>query len=86
MASHEELIAELQKLEKLSHAARLKHAKKRRQKQMKKYQEWVRLDRQTLGSTVKKKSPPKVNFENGSVLNDLVSRNDFIGGESTPLY
>ena len=80
MASHEELVAELQKLEKLSHAARLKHAKKRRLKQLKKYQEWVRYDRQTSGSIAKKKNPSVVNFENNAVLNDLVSRNDLIGG------
>lgn len=82
MASHEELIAELQKLEKLSHAARLKHAKKRRQKQMKKYQEWLRYDRQTSQQTSRKRTLAKINFENSAVLNDLVSRNDLIGGES----
>lgn len=79
MASHEELVSELQKLEKLSHAARLKQAKKRRQKQLKKYQEWLRYDRQTLGTVTKKRTPPSINFENGAVLNDLVSRNDMIG-------
>ena len=74
------MVAELQKLEKLSHAARLKHAKKRRVKQLKKYQEWVRYDRQTSATFAKKRVPAKVNFEDGAVLNDLVSRNDLIGG------
>lgn len=81
MATHEELVAELQKLEKLSHAARLKHAKKRRQKQLKKYQEFVRYDRQTSATVSKKRTPNKIDFEEGSVLNDLVSRNDLIGGK-----
>lgn len=81
MASHEELVAELVKLEKLSHAARLKHAKKRRQKQLKKYQECLRFDRQTSQRTSKKRTPSKIDFENSAVLNDLVSRNDLIGGE-----
>lgn len=80
MASHDELVAELQKLEKLSHAARLKHAKKRRLKQLKKYQEWLRYDRQTSGTVTKKRTLAKINFEDGAVLNDLVSRNDLIGG------
>ena len=82
MASHEELVAELQKLEKLSHAARLKHAKKRRLKQLKKYQEWVRYDRQTSGTVARKRTAVKINFENSAVLTDLVSRNDLIGGRS----
>ncbi len=82
MASHEELVSELQKLEKLSHAARLKHAKKRRVKQLKKYQEWVRYDRQTSCSVAKKRTLAKINFEDRSVLTDLVSRNDLIGGRS----
>ncbi len=81
MASHEELVAELEKLEKLSHAARLKHAKKRRQKQLKKYQDLVRTDRQTLGSVTKKRTPPVISFENSAVLNDLVARNDIVGGK-----
>ena len=80
MASHEELIAEMPKLEKLSHASRLKIAKKRRVKQIKKFREWVRLDRQTSGSVAKRRGPTLVNFENGALLNDLVSRNDLVGG------
>lgn len=82
MASHDELMAELQKLEKLSHAARLKHAKKRRQKQLKKYQEWLRYDRQTSASMTRKRALAKISFENSAVLNDLVSRNDLIGGKA----
>jgi protein phosphatase 1 regulatory subunit 16A len=82
MASHDELVAELQKLEKLSHAARLKHAKKRRQRQLKKYQDWLRYDRQTSGTVTKKRGPAKINFEDSAVLNDLVCRNDFVGGKA----
>ena len=81
MATHEELIAELPKLEKLSNAARLKHAKKRRQKQLKKFTEQLRLDRQTVGASLKKRTPQKINFEEGALLCDFVSRNDIIGGE-----
>jgi len=80
MASHEELVAEMQKLEKLSHAARLKHAKKRRLKQLKKYQDYVRVERQT-SALASRKRVPVVNFESGALLNDLVSRNDLIGGK-----
>ena len=82
MATHEELVAEMQKLEKLSHAARLKHAKKRRLKQLKKYQDYVRVERQTSAAGSRKRVPV-VNFESGSLLNDLVSRNDLIGGKVT---
>ena len=81
MASHEELVAELPRLEKLSNAARLKHARKRRQKQLKKFQELLRQDRQTVGVSLRKRTPPKVNFEEGALLCDFVSRNDIIGGE-----
>lgn len=81
MATHEELVAELPKLEKLSNAARLSRAKKRRQKQLKKYQEWVRLDRQTNGTVLKRRTPVELRIEEGALLNDLVARNDIIGGE-----
>ena len=79
MASHEELLAELPKLEKLSNAARLKLAKKRRQKQLKKYQETARI----TGSqgSVRKKTSTKVCFSSDSLLHDLVLRNDVIEGE-----
>ena len=88
MASHEELITELPKLDKLSNAARLKHAKKRRLKQIKKYQEWVRQQRalsataSTAGGSVMKKSrTTRIVFEDGSILNDMVSRNELTEGE-----
>ena len=75
MASHEELLAELPKLEKLSHAARLKRAKKRREEQLKKY-------RATLVSMIKKKKAPAViKFELNTLLYDLVTRNDVKGGK-----
>ena len=78
MASHEELLAELPKLEKLSNAARLKLARKRRQKQLKKYQETVRV---TNGQSVlQKKVSTKVSFSSNSLLHDLVLRNDVIEG------
>lgn len=85
MASHEELISELPKLDKLSNAARLKQAKKRRSKQLKKYQEYVRQQRALSstsvgGSIMKKRSSTRVIFEKGSILNDMVSRNELLEG------
>lgn len=83
MASHEELISELPKLDKLSNAARLKAAKTRRRKQLKKYQDWVRQERASNGASfMKKRGPCRVVLEDGAMLSDMVSRNDIIGGES----
>ena len=81
--SHEELVAELPKLEKLSNAARLKHAKKRRQKQLKRWQDWVRLERRNSGgSTIaRKRSPAAIDFEKPAQLAEMVARNDIIGGQ-----
>lgn len=79
--SHEELIAEMPKLEKLSNAARLKHAKKRRQKQIKRWQEWLRVERATNGTSLRRRCEPRVDFQQSAVLNELVARNDIIGGE-----
>ena len=81
MASHEELLTEMPKLEKLSNAARLKHAKKRRQKQLKKWQEWLRMERATNGTSQRRTCQPQIGFQQESVLNDLVARNDIIGGK-----
>lgn len=81
MASHEELLAEMPKLEKLSNAARLKHAKKRRQKQLKKWQEWLRVERATNGTSLRRKCEQQIGFQQEAVLNDLVARNDIIGGK-----
>lgn len=81
MASHEELLAELPKLEKLSNAARLKLAKKRRQKQLKKYQETVRLTNSQNQNSLQKKGVGKVCFSSNSLLHDLVLRNDVIEGQ-----
>lgn len=81
--SHDELVAELPKLEKLSNAARLKHAKKRRQKQLKRWQDWVRQERHsTGGSTIARKRIPQViDFEKRAQLAEMVARNDIIGGQ-----
>ena len=86
MATHEELVAELPRLDKLSNAARLKHAKKRRLKQLKRYQEYVRQQRAlsataSTGGNMKKRAPTRVSFENGSILGDMVSRNELLEGE-----
>ena len=81
MASHEELLTEMPKLEKLSNAARLKHAKKRRQKQLKKWQEWLRVERATNGTSQRRKCEQQIGFQQEAVLNDLVARNDIIGGK-----
>ncbi len=88
--SHEELVRELPNLEKLSNAARQKLAKKRRVKQLKKFQELLRMQRQTsasgAGSMLKRQSQPLIKMESGAVLNDMVARNDIIGGERVCTY
>ncbi|XP_065916033.1 protein phosphatase 1 regulatory inhibitor subunit 16B-like [Dysidea avara] len=84
MASHEELIAEMPKLEKLSNAQRLKHAKKRRQKQLKKWQETERGLRQSVAQSVVINDPSirrstrqrLVNFDEDAMLRDAINRND----------
>lgn len=78
MASHEELVAELPKLERLSNAARLKLAKKRRLKQLKRYQEFTRVTRQVSRSD---RPSGRVNFAQNSLLQDAVSRNDTLEGK-----
>lgn len=78
--SHDELVRELPNLEKLSNAARQKLAKKRRAKQLKKYQEFVRLQRQTSVASGIGKRTPTIQLEREAVLNDMVARNDIIGG------
>ena len=85
MATHEELITELPRLDKLSNAARLKHAKKRRLKQLKRYQEYVRQQRAlaataSTGGIMKRRAATRVAFEDGSILNDMVSRNELLEG------
>ena len=88
MATHEELISELPRLDKLSNAARLKHAKKRRSKQIKRYQDYARQQRalaatgSTASSSAKKRGATRIAFEDGSILNDMVSRNELLEGES----
>lgn len=75
MASHEELLAELPKLDKMSHAKRQKFAKRRREEQLKKY-------KATFVSMIrKKKTPTKISFEINALLIDLISRNDPKAGE-----
>ena len=80
MASHDELVAEIPKLEKMSNAARLKLAKKRRQRQLKKYQDWVRTERATSrlsSQSVRfKRGPSKVSFVDSFLLQEAVMRND----------
>lgn len=84
MASHDELLAEMPKLEKLSNTQRLKHAKKRRQKQLKRWQDTERAIRQSQisitseaslrRSTVARKSVVK--FDEDSKLRDAINRKD----------
>ena len=79
-------MAELPKLDKLSNAARLKHAKKRRLKQLKRYQDCVRQQRalaasaSTGGGGARRRKSSKIAFEEGSVLGDMVSRNELLEG------
>lgn len=78
MATHEELVAELPKLEKLSNAARLKLAKKRRVKQLKKFQEYTRVSRQMSRS---ERTATKINFAQNALLHDAVTRDDVTEGK-----
>lgn len=86
MASHEELMAEIPKLEKMSNAARLKLAKKRRQRQLKKYQDCVRTEKAASAASFSsqsvrvKRSQPKVSFVDQLLLQEAVMRNDLTEG------
>lgn len=80
MASHEELVAELPKLEKMSNAARLKLARKRRQKQLKRNQDMTRRERETGQYVDRRKSPNKINFVSEALLHEAVCRNDLSEG------
>jgi len=98
MASHEELIAEMPKLEKLSNAQRLKHAKKRRQKQLKKWQDTERVLRQSQVQSVSvsvsindasihhSTRQRLVNFDKDAMLRDAINRNDAEEGMTAILY
>ncbi len=74
--SHEELVAELPKLEKMSNVARLKLAKKRRMKQLKRNQELTRRERETGQYVSHTKPHTKINFINEALLHEAVCRND----------
>ena len=72
-------MAEMPKLEKMSNAARLKVAKKRRVKQLKLY---VDTERSVNGSIPsKKKTPVKINFEDSALLHEAVQRNNLEDGK-----
>ena len=77
MADHEELIEEMPKLEKMSNAARLKLAKKRRQRQLKRYTETER-GRPPPGRS--KRSSTRINFEEAALLHDAVQQNNIEEG------
>lgn len=81
MASHEELVAELPKLDKMSNATRLKLAKKRRSRQLKRYQDTVRNG--GLSSPTPKKGPAKVTFFQCALFHEAVLQNDIIEGENS---
>ena len=82
MASHDELLAEMPKLEKLSNAQRLKHAKKRRQRQLKRWQDAERTLRQSRLSTSSEASIRRVSrkilitFNEDARLRDAINRKD----------
>lgn len=84
MASHEELVAELPKLEKMSNAQRQKHAKKRRKKQLVKWRECEQTageEAYVPGGTLRMKERQRlVHFDSGSHLNEAVMRNDLAEG------
>ena len=82
MASHEELLAEMPKLEKLSNAQRLKHAKKRRQRQLKRWQDSERVSRQSSISVTSEVSFRRasrkilITFNEDARLRDAINRKD----------
>lgn len=80
MANHEELVAELPKLEKMSNAQRQKHAKKRRKKQLVKWREWEQTtagEAYVPGGTLRMKERERlIHFDSGSHLNEAVMRDD----------
>lgn len=85
MASHEELVAELPKLEKMSNAQRQKHAKKRRKKQLVKWREWEQTEGEpyTPGATLRmKERERRLHFDSGSHLNEAVMRDDLAEGRT----
>ena len=86
MASHEELMAELPKLEKMSNAQRQKHAKKRRKKQLVKWREWEQTEGEpyTPGATLRmKERERRLHFDSGSHLNEAVMRDDLAEGRTS---
>lgn len=82
MASHDELLSEMPKLERLSNAQRLKHAKKRRQKQLKRYQDSERALRQSQISVTSETSIRRgsrkilIKFDEDARLRDAINRKD----------
>lgn len=83
MASHEELVAELPKLEKMSNAARLKLARKRRLKQLRKYTETEKArlySNNGNGGQKLSKVGSRINFEVTSLLHDAVQQNNLVEG------
>ena len=82
MASHDELLTEMPKLERLSNAQRLKHAKKRRQKQLKRYQDSERALRQsqismTSVTSIRRESRKiLIKFDEDARLRDAINRKD----------
>ena len=83
MANHDELLSEMPKLERLSNAQRLKHAKKRRQKQLKRWLDSERALRQSSISviseiSVRRESSRKIliKFDEDARLRDAISRKD----------
>ena len=79
--NHAELVAEMPRLDGMSNAARLKHAKRRRKKQMETYQSWMRQQRASTNGRARPPRKRTIDIENAAKLNDLASRNDIIGGE-----
>ena len=93
MADHSELVAEITMVEKMSTQERLKHAKKRRNQQIKKFSQYERqLDKDHNKKNKKnqgnKKPPPKkqrtirITFDSNVMLLEAAARNDIDEGRS----
>ena len=91
MTEHAELVAELPLVEKMSTHDRLKHAKKRRNQQLKRYnqmekqygKENKKKKNNNNKKPTKKKRTSRVHFVNNVMLLEAAARNDVEEGKST---
>ena len=96
MSDHSELIGEMSSVERLSTAERLKHARKRRMQQLKKFAQYEKqLEKESSkkkkkqdasAHKVRKKKEEKVHFEHSVTLLEATARNDIEEGKILFLF